>query len=52
MLHTVNKSPFERDALGSCLRHAKKGSEVLLIEDGVYGAIKGTSLSKAVGDAM
>lgn len=43
LLHTVNKSPFERNALESCLQHAKKGSSVLLIEDGVYGAIKGPS---------
>jgi tRNA 2-thiouridine synthesizing protein B len=39
MLHTVNKSPFERNTLTSCLRIAKPGSAVLLIEDGVYGAM-------------
>ena len=39
MLHTVNKSPFERNTLSSCLRIAKAGSAVLLIEDGVYGAL-------------
>ena len=38
MLHTVNKSPTERNTLGSCLKHVNKGSVVLLIEDGVYGA--------------
>ena len=43
MLHTVNKSPFERNALESCLRLAVPGSAVLLIEDGVYGALKGTA---------
>jgi tRNA 2-thiouridine synthesizing protein B len=42
MLHTVNKSPFERNALDSCLRLAKSGSAVLLIEDGVYAAVQGT----------
>ncbi len=52
MLHTVNKSPFERDALHSCLRHAKKGSAVLLIEDGIYGAVKGARVSKQVEAAM
>ncbi|MCP4411990.1 MAG: sulfurtransferase complex subunit TusB, partial [Gammaproteobacteria bacterium] len=31
MLHTVNKSPFERNTLKSCLRIAKPGSAVLLI---------------------
>ena len=37
-LHIVNKSPFERNALDSCLRLAAKGSAVLLFEDGVIGA--------------
>ena len=52
MLHTVNKSPFERNTLESCLKHAKKGSAILLIEDGVYGALKGTAMSKKVEEAM
>ena len=39
MLHIVNKSPFERAALGSCLRLAQAGSSILLIEDGVYAAV-------------
>lgn len=43
MLHLVNKSPFERNALQSCLRLAKTGSSVLLIEDGVYAAMSETS---------
>jgi tRNA 2-thiouridine synthesizing protein B len=42
LLHTVNKSPFERNALSDCLRRAKDGSAVLLIEDGVYAALEGT----------
>lgn len=42
-LHTVNKSPFEDIALKSCLGHVVDGDAVLLIEDGVYGAIKGSS---------
>ncbi len=52
MLHTVNKSPFERDALETCLRLAAKGSSVLFIEDGVYGAMKGTSFSTTLSNAM
>jgi tRNA 2-thiouridine synthesizing protein B len=39
MLHTVNKSPTDRNSLESCIRLAKKGGSVLLIEDGVYGAM-------------
>ena len=38
MLHVINKSPLERDSLGSCLRLAKSGDSILLIEDGVYAA--------------
>ena len=52
MLHTVNKSPFERGALESCIRLATKGSSVILIEDGVYGATKGTKASGMVENAM
>lgn len=52
MLHTVNKSPFERDSLDACLRLAKPGSDILLIEDGVYGALAGTSMSAKVQKAM
>ena len=42
MLHTVNKSPFEKSTFRSCLDHVKPGDAVLLIEDGVYAATKGT----------
>jgi tRNA 2-thiouridine synthesizing protein B len=52
MLHTVNKSPFERNALDSCLAHAKKGSAILLIEDGVYAATKGTAFAKKLEQTM
>ncbi|MBI3547005.1 MAG: sulfurtransferase complex subunit TusB [Gammaproteobacteria bacterium] len=52
MLHTVNKSPTERNTLESCLKHVNKGSVVLLIEDGVYGALKGTTSTKMVEQAL
>ena len=39
MLHIVNKSPFEKTSLDSCLRLAKSGSSILLIEDGVHAAL-------------
>ena len=51
-LHTVNKSPFERNTLESCLRLAKKGSSVLLFEDGVIGAMQNTKFSETVANAM
>ena len=52
MLHTVNKSPFERRTLDSCLRHAVKGSAILLIEDGVYAAFNGTVVAEKVKAAL
>ena len=38
-LHTVNRSPFEHGALAGCLARVRPGSAVLLIEDGVLGAL-------------
>lgn len=48
ILHTVNKSPFERNTLHDCLARAKDGAAVLLIEDGVYAALAGTQVSDAI----
>ncbi len=52
MLHTVNKSPFERNTLDTCLRLSKEGSAILLIEDGVIAAIKGTAESSKIEGAV
>lgn len=52
MLHTVNKSPFQTRTLESCLAHACDGSALLLIEDGVYSAVKGTPLEKKMAAAL
>ena len=52
MLHTVNKSPFERNTFDSCISMTKSGSSVLLIEDGVIASLKGTSVSDKVSKAM
>lgn len=38
MLHIVNQSPGEGHSLASCLRAAREGHSLLLIEDGVYAA--------------
>lgn len=51
-LHTVNKSPFERNALCTCIGHLIAGDAVLLIEDGVIGARKGATAAKMVQTAM
>jgi len=39
LLHTVNKSAFDNSGLGDCLRVAAPNDAVLLIENGVYGAL-------------
>jgi tRNA 2-thiouridine synthesizing protein B len=41
ILHLINKSPYERNSLATCAGYAKDGDAVLLIEDGIYAAIKG-----------
>ena len=52
MLHIVNKSPFEKRSLDSCLRIASKTSAILLIEDGVYAVTKGNALEAKIKKAM
>lgn len=52
MLHTVNKSPFEKNSLTTCFRLARQGSAILLYEDGIYGALKGTQFESAVIKAL
>jgi tRNA 2-thiouridine synthesizing protein B len=51
MLHIVNKSPFERNSLDSCLGHAKAGSSVLLFEDGIYAVVKGSAAADRIRKA-
>ncbi|MDM8547555.1 sulfurtransferase complex subunit TusB [Candidatus Venteria ishoeyi] len=52
LLHTVNKSPFEKNSLETCLSLAKAGSSVLLIEDGVYAVQKGSQADAMISDAL
>ena len=52
MLHTVNKSPFTNNSLESCLDCVSNGAAVLLIEDGVYGALNGSNVADKVKAAM
>ena len=51
-LHTVNKSPFEKSSFDSCLGHVQEGSAVLLYEDGVYAAMKGTANEEKIKSAQ
>jgi len=52
MLHIINKSPFEKNALSSCMRLAPAGSSILFIEDGVYAALENTAHSEAIRGRM
>jgi tRNA 2-thiouridine synthesizing protein B len=52
MLHIVNKSPYEKSALDSCLRVARPGHAVLLIEDGVYAAVRGGRAAEKMQTAV
>lgn len=52
MLHIVNKSPFEKNSLETCLRLSSAGSSILLIEDGVYGALAGGEMAGTIRDAL
>jgi tRNA 2-thiouridine synthesizing protein B len=51
MLHIVNKSPLERPSLAACLRIAGGGT-ILLIEDAVYAAVRGTAVEPQVRQAL
>lgn len=52
MLHTVNKSPFQNSSLENCLRVARQGDVILLLEDGVYAASAGTAKSSLIEQAV
>ncbi len=45
MLHTINKSSFERNSLQSCLNTIDDTSVILLIEDGVICAANNANSS-------
>lgn len=40
MLHLVNKSPYDTGSLNTASTIMKDGDQLLLIEDGIYGAMK------------
>ena len=52
MLHTINKSPFQNSALENCLRLARDGDVILLLEDGVYAAAPRTVKSSLIEQAV
>jgi len=52
MLHIVNKSHAASTSLQSCLRLAKDGSALLLIEDAVYAAAQAGAANSGIGAAL
>ena len=52
MLHTINKSPFQNSALENCLRLARDGDVILLLEDGVYASAAGNIKSSLIEQAV
>ena len=51
MLHIINKSALSNGSFETCLRTADSGS-ILLIEDAVYAATKGSALEAKVREVM
>jgi tRNA 2-thiouridine synthesizing protein B len=51
MLHIINKSPYDRTSLDSAMATGEAGA-ILLIEDGVYAAVKGGAEESRIKDAM
>jgi len=52
LLHIVNKSPFKFRNLDSCVRVAQKEDPIMLIEDGVYAAIAGSSIESLMKNIL
>ncbi len=52
VLHIVNKSPYDRNSLDTCLRLARADSAILLIEDGVYAVQKNAAAADKLQQAM
>lgn len=51
MLHIINKSPLTSGSLESCLNTAT-GGDILLIEDAVYAATRGSAAEAKLRAAM
>ncbi|QEY14865.1 sulfurtransferase complex subunit TusB [Cellvibrio sp. KY-GH-1] len=47
-LHIINKSSFTHNTLGSCLAVCSNQDSLLLIEDGVFGALQSAPDAKAL----
>jgi tRNA 2-thiouridine synthesizing protein B len=52
ILHIVNKSPYERNSLDTCLRLVRDDAAILLIEDGVYAVRRNASAADKLQSAL
>jgi tRNA 2-thiouridine synthesizing protein B len=52
ILHIVNKSPYERHSLDTCLRLARDDAALLLIEDAVYAVRKNAVAADQLHSAL
>ena len=52
VLHIINKSPYERGSLDTCLRLAQDDAAILLIEDGVYALRKNAAAAEKLQAAL
>ena len=52
MLHIVNKSHAQTSTLASCLRLARPGQALLLIEDAIYAATTSGAVTSGIAEAM
>ncbi len=51
-LHTINKSPFSHTSLASCLQVCGKQDGILLLEDGVFGALTNSPCAEELATMM
>ncbi len=51
-LHTVNKSPFSHTTLSSCIQVCGNEDGILLLEDGVFGAMTGAPCAEQLSELI
>ena len=52
VLHLVNRSPGETQALAQCLDRVGAGDAILLLESGVYAAMKSSIIAVRLTESM
>jgi len=52
VLHIINKSPYTKNSLESCIRTAQKDDAILLIEDAVLGCMSGGKAEAMIKEAQ